>query len=93
MTREYSRIFLKVILVLENRTKVQFWTSKQIFNFSSPHFGPQCLKLLSHSPKLDLDVHIWRSHSVLNVPQCQFLAVPQRIKWTSMSVSGGPTAY
>ena len=27
MTREYSRIFLKVILVLENLSKVNFWTS------------------------------------------------------------------
>ena len=31
MTWEYSRIFLKVILVLENLSEVDFWTSKQIF--------------------------------------------------------------
>ena len=37
------------------------------------------LKLLSHSLKLDLNVHIWRSHRILNGPQCPYLAVPPHI--------------
>ena len=35
MAREYSRISLKVILVLKQPSKVNFWTSKLIFEFSS----------------------------------------------------------
>ena len=43
MTQEWSRIFLKVISVLENLSEVQFWTSKLIFEFSNSMFGPQNL--------------------------------------------------
>ena len=43
MTWEYSRIFLKVILVLENLSKVDFWTSNLIFEFPKSIFGPQNL--------------------------------------------------
>ena len=38
MTWEYSGIFLKVILVLENLSEVRFWTSKLIFEFSKSIF-------------------------------------------------------
>ena len=49
--------------------------------------------MLFHSLKLDLNAHIWRSHRILNGPQCPFLAVPTAYCWTSMSMSGDPTAY
>ena len=78
MIREYSGIFLKVILVLENLSKVNFWTSKLIFDFSIPYFGPQCPQIAVPLPK--------------NGPQCPYLAVPPRPKWTSMSIWGGPIA-
>ena len=42
MTREYSRIFLKVILVWKQPWKVNFWTWKLNFNCSTPlnfHFS------------------------------------------------------
>ena len=38
MAWEYSTPFLKVILVLENLSEVNFWTSKQIFQFSKSIF-------------------------------------------------------
>ena len=123
MAREYSRIFLKVILVLKQPWKVCFGTSKLILKFSIPYFGPQCPQIAVPQPKIgpqcpyylagpphikftsisiygiptayeiDLNVHLWRSHRVLNGPQCPFMAVPPRIKWTSMFISGGPTEY
>ena len=79
MTREYSGIFLKVILVLENLSKVDLFTSKLIFEFPRPYFGPQCSQIAAPQPQIG--------------PQCPYLAVPPHIKWTSMSISGGPTAY
>ena len=80
MAREYSEIFLKVTLVLENLSKVQIRTSKLIFRFFLVHIlDLNVLKLLSHSLKLDLNVHIWRSHRILNGPQCPYLAVPPHI--------------
>ena len=70
MTQEYSGICLKIILVLENLSKVQIWTSILDLN---------ALKLLSHSLNMDLNVHIWRSHRILSGPQCPYLAVPPHI--------------
>ena len=74
ITREYSRIFLKVILVLENLSKVRFWIQTRCFHFPSPYFGPQCPQIAVPQPKIG--------------PQCPYLAVPPHIKWTSMSISG-----
>ena len=78
MTREYSGIFLKVILVLKQFSNVCFWTSKLILTFPRPYFGSQCPQIVVPQPKIG--------------PQCPYLAVPLHIKWTSMSITGGPTA-
>ena len=79
MAQEYSGISLKVILVLENLSEVNFWTSKLILNFPIPYFGPQSPQIAVPQPKIG--------------PPCPYLPVPAHIKWTSMSMSGGPTAY
>ena len=71
MTREYSRIFVKVILVFKQPSKVIFWTSKLILNFLVHILDLNPFKLLSNNLKLDLDVHIWRYH---------------RISWSSRSI-------
>ena len=65
MTREYFAIFLKVMLVLENLSKVDFGMSKLIFECFKIHIlDLNCHFGLSHSLKLDLNVHIWRSHHI-----------------------------
>ena len=84
MDEENSKISFEV----QNWTSERFPKTKMTLNHILDLF-----KLLSHSLKLDLNAHIWRSHRILNRPQCPFLAVPPHIKWTSMSISGGPTAY
>ena len=70
MTREYSGIFLKVILVLKQPSKVNFWTSKLIFECfksifwtSMPIFG---------SPT----AYYWTSMSISGGPTAYY--------WTSM---------
>ena len=75
MTREYSRIFSKVIWVLENLSKVKFWTSKLIFEifysilwtsmsiFDSPTTQNWTSMFISGGPtahQMDLNVHFWR---------------------------------
>ena len=42
---------------------------------------------------MDLNVHFWRPHRILNGPHCPFLAVAPRTKWSSISIAGGPSAY
>ena len=72
MTREYSRIFLKVILVLENLSKVNFWTSKII----SQYF--KCIFWTSMSIFQSLTAYYWTSMSISGGPSAYY--------WTSMSI-------
>ena len=65
MTREYSRIFLKVILVLETRSKYISYFKTKFWIFQVHILDLNVFKLLSHSLLLDLNVHIWRSHRIL----------------------------
>ena len=66
MTWEYSRIFLKVILVLENLSEVCFLDLKTDFWMFQVHILDLNVHIwLSHSLKLDLNVCFWRSHRIL----------------------------
>ena len=102
MTRECSRMFLTVSLVLKQPSKDNFWTSKLIFELSYSIFWtsipsnscPTAQNWTSMSISggptaylMGLNVHFWRSHRILNGPRCPFLAVPPHIKWTSLSLS------
>ena len=50
MTREYSRIFFKVILASKQSWKVNFWSQNWFLDVSSPYFGPQCLQCIKTMP-------------------------------------------
>ena len=62
MTREYSRIFFKSHFGLEKPSKSQFLDLKTyIFIVLFHILDLNALKLLSHSLKMDLMLHIWQS--------------------------------
>ena len=79
MAREYSRICLKSFWSWKTTQKSVFGPQNTCFNVLSLYFGPQCPQIAVPQPKVG--------------PQCPYLAVPPHIRWTSMSISGGPTAY
>ena len=66
MTREYSRIRLKVIWVLEQLSKVDFGTSKLIFEFF------QCIFWILMSIFESSIAYYWT---------CPYLAVPPHVIW------------
>ena len=66
MTREYSRILVKVIFDLGKPLKSQICNLKTDFCVFQVHLLElNAFKLLSHSLKLNLNVHIRRSHRIL----------------------------
>ena len=70
MPWEYSRIFVKVILVLENLSEVDFWTSKHIFDDFKSIFWTSMF--IFDSPT----AYYWTSMSISGGPTAYY--------WTSM---------
>ena len=72
MTREYSRIFSKVILVLKTHPKVNFWTSKLIFECFKSIFWPLMSILDSPIAYNFISMSISGGPSAYYGPQCPY---------------------
>ena len=71
MTREYSRILFKVILVFKNLSKVNFWTSKLIFGCFKSIFWTS-MPPMHHNYSILLDLNASNASELFHIigPQC-----------------------